>query len=220
MQLSKVALLLAALPTAFTAAVVLCPLGCHRCDGSQTIIWECVDRGNGIRAMRGVQHQDTPALVPTEADCQLGANKCDDTNSSVMICGAQGWKATESCSKVGACHVGPAGNAYCNKEVECNPGESQCVATNYVSKICNDKGFWETNRKCSKPGCCKVQDGKAVCKAECSPGQQPPAERSTLKAIRDVPMLGGYCTSVGERYCDEPAHDYILKCGSDKIFHQ
>ena len=225
MRLPHVALLLAALPTAFAAVVAACSLGCRGCNGSQTIVWECAHVEHGTRAMKGVRtcqedgarrighgctayrdynFSDPSAVAATEVDCQLGANKCDGTYGSVMICGAQGWKVIETCFKVGACHVGSAGNAYCDKEIECTPGESQCDAANYVSKICNDKGFWQTDRKCYKPGCCEIQEGKAVCKAECGVGQQPPAERSTLEATRDPLKRGNHCMVAGERYCDEP----------------
>lgn len=123
--------------------------------------------------------------APVEVDCQLGNNKCDDNKAAVMICGANGWFSAESCFESGACHVGPAGNAFCDKLPECTPGTSQCDTANYVSKVCNDKGVWETGRKCSKPGCCEIQDGQAVCKAECGAGLQPPVAISTLKTPHD-----------------------------------
>lgn len=159
------------------------------------------------------------ALAAALADCRLGANKCDAKNASVLICGSKGWKATEACYKANACHVGPAGNAYCEMQVECTPGESRCDAANYVSKFCNHMGFWETDRKCAKPGCCDIQEGKAVCKAECGVGQQPPAARSAVETARDVPKPGSYCQVVDERYCDV-THDCILKCGNNHSLYQ
>ncbi|KAJ8104797.1 hypothetical protein OPT61_g10561 [Boeremia exigua] len=170
MQLLRIAIMLAALPAAFAAAV---------------------------------------------AECRFGGNKCDSTNSTVMLCDTHGWKPIETCYKVGACHVGPAGNAYCDKAVECTPYETKCDASNYASKMCNQYGFWETVRKCAKPGCCEIRNGTAACKVACGVGLEPPAAR----AVHDVPKVGGYCEATGERYCDE-GHGCILKCGANHAFFQ
>ncbi|KAF2998877.1 hypothetical protein E8E13_004506 [Curvularia kusanoi] len=130
----------------------------------------------------------TVLAAPATNKCQLGANKCDETNTSIMLCGFHGWQMVEMCPKVGGCHVGPAGNAFCAKEVECLPGQSQCDSANYASKVCNHRGFWEIDRKCSKPGCCELRDGKAACKAECGPGLEPPMVGSSAK--RDLYQNG------------------------------
>lgn len=120
-----------------------------------------------------------PALsaATTMPVCDLGANKCDDTTTSIMICSSYGWKVTETCSQAGFCRVGPAGNAYCDEVAKCIPGLSLCDNANYASKVCNVKGFWETDRKCAKPGCCEVRRGVAACTAECGVGQHPPVAR-------------------------------------------
>ncbi|KAF9693259.1 hypothetical protein EKO04_008698 [Ascochyta lentis] len=158
-------------------------------------------------------------FAATAADCQLVANKCDDKNASVMVCGGQGWKMVETCFGVGACHVGTAGNAYCDKEVECTPGESRCDAANYVSKICDGKGFWRTDRKCSKPGCCDVGGGKAFCKPECGPGQQPPTKLYSPHVARDGTKSRHVCVSTGEGHCDV-AHGCVLRCNGDNTLDQ
>lgn len=157
------------------------------------------------------------AFATAMRTCRLGTNKCDATNASVMLCGSQGWKTIETCYKAGACHVGPAGNAYCDKQVECTPDESQCDAANYVSRICNREGFWETDRKCAKPGCCEVRDGKAICQTECGAGLRPPRTHSALGVTREYPQVGDRCRDDGGRYCDS-THDCILKCGSNEAF--
>ncbi|KAJ4985052.1 hypothetical protein SVAN01_09423 [Stagonosporopsis vannaccii] len=159
------------------------------------------------------------ALTAALADCQLGANKCDARNASVMICDSKGWKAVENCYKPGSCHVGRAGNAYCDSRIECTPGASHCDAANYVSKICNHQGFWETDRKCAKPGCCDIQDGRALCKAECGAGQRPPAVRFIVEGARNPPKVGEYCQIVNERYCSA-THDCIFKCGNNHSLFQ
>ncbi|KAF1924958.1 uncharacterized protein M421DRAFT_95101 [Didymella exigua CBS 183.55] len=157
-----------------------------------------------------------PAMV-TEADCQLGNNKCDDINGAVMICGTKSWFSAETCAEEGACQVGPAGNAFCAKKPECTPGTSQCDAAFYVSKTCNDKGIWETNRKCSKPGCCEIQNGQAVCKTECGAGLQPPVPRSSPKTALDWPKAGDKCRPNGSDFCS--FHDKaILECVAIGIF--
>ncbi|KAJ4323873.1 hypothetical protein N0V94_001657 [Neodidymelliopsis sp. IMI 364377] len=161
------------------------------------------------------------ALCATALNCQLGTNKCDDANVSVMVCSSQGWKAVETCFKTGACHVGSAGNAYCDKEVECHPGEWKCDAAAYVSKFCNEYGIWQTDSKCWKPGCCEMQDGKAVCNAECGPSQQPPAKLATRKLttrkiVARSPRPGDRCPSVGEGWCDDDTHRWVLRCDSNK----
>jgi hypothetical protein len=165
------------------------------------------------------------AVVPavlgaTAVECHLGGNKCDDRNASVMVCGAHGWKAVESCYKDGACHVGTAGNAYCDKEVNCRPGEWKCDAAKYVSQFCNKQGIWQIDRKCSKFGCCEVRDGKAVCKPQCGSGKQPSAAGlSSRKATAGIPKPGDRCMSNGEGWCDE-AHLWILRCDGNKIVYQ
>jgi hypothetical protein len=62
----------------------------------------------------------TTVLATTaNGKCQLLTNTSYDTNNSVIICGGQGWKAVETSVEAGACHVAPAGNAYCEKEIGC-----------------------------------------------------------------------------------------------------
>ncbi|KAH6629445.1 hypothetical protein C7974DRAFT_186418 [Boeremia exigua] len=150
-------------------------------------------------------------LAAAAVGCSLGANKCDDTNTLALLCDSHGWKVIETCYTAGACHVGPAGNVFCDKPIECTPATSQCDASNYVSMVCNQHGFWDVARKCAKPGCCEVQNGKAGCKAACGIGLKPPSVRS---AFTDDAKLGAYCSVVGERYCDAN-HDCIFKCSSN-----
>lgn len=239
MQLQRAALSLAVLPTVLAAVVTNCLLDCHECDRPQAIVQICVDPGNGLRGWANIQvcskaicrsqygcdvycdDSAAPAttLVSVGTDCRLGANKCDNANTSVMVCGAQGWKVTEICSSDNTCHTGPAGNAYCDKAIECTTGNSQCDTANYASKICNNNGFWQTDRKCSKPGCCTVKEGRAVCKAECGPGQQPPAELANSSVTRDLSKPGDRCTPVGEGYCDA-AHKCTLRCGNNQVLRK
>lgn len=118
----------------------------------------------------------------SEITCQLGDIKCDTTSSKVLICGNHGWIPAEACAAEGTCRIGAAGNAFCNKKLECTPGASQCGAALYVSMTCNDKGIWEIDRKCSKPGCCEIKNGQALCKAECG-GQKPPFARHLSRQV-------------------------------------
>lgn len=239
MHLSKFAVLLATISAIFAATVPICRVGEQACDDTSFGIRTCVAQPEGglrwlhtefcfyegvCRVASGTAYCEKNSSAPTAptatvAACRLGANKCDDTDSSVMVCGAHGWKVAETCEQAGACHIGSAGNAYCDKKIQCTPGESQCDASNYVSRFCNDKGFWQTDRKCSKPGCCAIQNGKAICKLECGPGLEPPARHSTLKVARDGPNPGDPCTYVGDGYCDN-AHNCVLRCNGDMTLHQ
>lgn len=157
-----------------------------------------------------------PAIF-TEVDCQLGNNKCNGNNNTVMVCGTNGWFAAETCAEEGACHLGSAGNAFCDKKPECIPGTSQCDAAFYASEICNDKGIWQTDRKCSKPGCCKLQDGQAICTNECGAGLRPPIARSTFKTAFDWPKAGDECTQNDSDYCSFN-YEVILECVAIGVF--
>ena len=153
-----------------------------------------------------------PATTSTtsEADCQLGDNKCDTTYGKVLICGKDGWFTAETCAAEGACQIGTAGNAFCNKKPERTPRASQCDAALYVSKTCNDKGIWETDRKCSKLGCCEVKHGQAVCKAECG-GQKPPLARHVSRQANGYPKPGDECRLGTGDWCDI-TWTQILEC--------
>ncbi|KAL1651729.1 hypothetical protein SLS61_005392 [Didymella pomorum] len=153
-----------------------------------------------------------PATTSTtpEINCQLGDNNCDTTHSKVLICGNDGWFTAETCAAEGACQIGTAGNASCNKKPECTPGDSQCDAALYISKTCNDEGIWETDRKCSKLGCCEVKDGQAVCKAECG-GQKPPLARHVSRQANGYPKSGDERRPGIGDWCDI-ASTRILKC--------
>ncbi|KAF3042286.1 hypothetical protein E8E11_001218 [Didymella keratinophila] len=153
-----------------------------------------------------------PAAAPatSEINCHLGDNKCDTNYGKVLICSNDGWFPAETCATEGACQIGAAGNAFCNKKPECTTGASQCDPALYVLKSCNDKGIWETDRKCSKPGCCEIKDGKAVCKAKCG-GQKPPLARQVSRQLSGWPKPGDECTPNGEEFCDY-AWTQILEC--------
>jgi hypothetical protein len=116
-----------------------------------------------------------PRVAPTTIGCQFGQNRCDGTHTLVMVCGIRGWLVAETCPTAGSCVIGHAGNAYCIRGLECRPGKWKCDASRYTTRFCNQRGLWETDRKCASPGCCEVQvHGRAVCKAECGPGLEPP----------------------------------------------
>jgi hypothetical protein len=113
-------------------------------------------------------------ISPTTTGCKFGQNQCDETHTTVMVCGVFGWLVAETCSKAGSCIVGSAGNAYCIRERECRYGQWECSASRYTAKFCDHQGLWMTDRKCASPGCCEMRDGRAKCKAECGQGLTPP----------------------------------------------